>query len=104
MSESTRCWWCMGKLVGPGGVKGKEPLFYRVVEVEPGRHVRVHVTCEIETRAEAKRRALTAAPPDENVCPACKGSGDKQVYDASKGPDGDTSEIPCDECGGTGAL
>ena len=46
------CWWCRGKLVGPGGVAGKEPLFYRTVKtMDDGKDVRVHVKCEQDTIA-----------------------------------------------------
>lgn len=51
MSESTRCWWCKGRLVGPGGVPGREPLFYRTVKTtDDGQEVRVHATCEQDTK------------------------------------------------------
>lgn len=50
MSESTRCWWCNGRLVGPGGVPGREPLFYRTVRtMDDGQVVRVHAKCEEDT-------------------------------------------------------
>lgn len=43
------CWHCNGKLVGPGGVAGKEPLSFRLVDVH-GTKVKVHVTCEKDAR------------------------------------------------------
>jgi hypothetical protein len=45
------CWWCNNALVGPGGVAGMEPLFYRVVKtMDDGKDVRVHVACEDATK------------------------------------------------------
>lgn len=44
------CWWCSRALVGPGGVAGREPLFYRTVKTtDDGKEVRVHLRCEQET-------------------------------------------------------
>jgi hypothetical protein len=44
--KSPYCWWCSSKLVGPGGVRGREPLFFKELTheklVSP---VRVHKTC-----------------------------------------------------------
>jgi hypothetical protein len=46
------CWWCRGRLVGPGGVPGREPLFFRTVKtMDDGQEVRVHVACEEDTKA-----------------------------------------------------
>lgn len=44
------CWWCNSALVGPGGVKGKEPLHFRLVTPRDGTPVRVHVGCENRAR------------------------------------------------------
>lgn len=38
----------------------------------------------------------------EKTCPSCKGSGERQVYDTTRGPHGDSYEISCEVCGGTG--
>lgn len=46
----TRCWWCQGRLVGKGGVAGREPLFYRVVFISLVQDVRVHKCCEKDTK------------------------------------------------------
>lgn len=40
------CWWCNGKLVGPGGVAGKDPLAFRMVANPHGMPVKVHAACE----------------------------------------------------------
>lgn len=49
--SATFCWWCRGKLVGPGGVAGREPLFYRTVKtMDDGQEVRVHAKCEQDTK------------------------------------------------------
>ena len=45
------CWWCNGKLVGPGGAPGKEPLSFRLVDNPHGEFpVKVHVACEKVTK------------------------------------------------------
>lgn len=45
------CWWCNKPLVGPGGVPGREPLFFRSVKTMPdGKEVQVHVQCEQATK------------------------------------------------------
>ncbi len=55
------CWWCRGALVGPGGVAGREPLFFRAVKtMDDGQEVRVHVACEDETK---KFFTVTTAQP-----------------------------------------
>ena len=44
------CWWCTKPLVGPGGVPGRDPLFFREVQtMDDGQRVRVHVQCEPAT-------------------------------------------------------
>lgn len=49
--SATFCWWCQRALVGPGGVAGREPLFYRMVKTMPdGMDVRVHAKCEQATK------------------------------------------------------
>lgn len=58
MAGSTHCWWCKGWLVGLGGVKGKEPLFYKVVFDQLGNKVRVHKTCQ----KDAQKSMITAQP------------------------------------------
>jgi hypothetical protein len=46
------CWWCNGKLVGPGGVAGKEPLVFRLFTPPYATTpVKVHVTCEKDAKA-----------------------------------------------------
>ena len=51
MSSATFCWWCSGKLVGPGGIPGREPLFFRTVKtMDDGKEVRVHACCEQDTK------------------------------------------------------
>lgn len=49
MKKSPLCWWCDGRLVGPGGVAGREPLSFREVEIQGGTKVKVHVVCAKET-------------------------------------------------------
>jgi hypothetical protein len=59
----SRCWWCNGPLVGPGGVPGREPLFYRAVKtLDDGQTVRVHAKCEDDTKAFFT--VVTAQPSD----------------------------------------
>jgi hypothetical protein len=44
--KSPYCWWCNSKLVGPGGVAGREPLFFKeLTHNKLASPVRVHKTC-----------------------------------------------------------
>jgi hypothetical protein len=44
---SPLCWWCGGRLVGPGGVAGKEPLSFKLITPPyASMSVKVHVACE----------------------------------------------------------
>lgn len=40
---------------------------------------------------------------DCDCCPACKGSGETQVYDTTRGPYGESYDVACEDCGGTGS-
>lgn len=37
-------------------------------------------------------------------CSACKGAGDREVLDTTRGPDGDTFTVDCERCAGTGRI
>lgn len=55
----TFCWWCTRKLVGKGGVAGKEPLFYKMVNTPLfNQQVRVHCKCEEPTKSYFSQRAV----------------------------------------------
>jgi hypothetical protein len=40
------CWWCGKDLVGPGGIAGREPLYFRIIKIKDNKEVRVHKMCE----------------------------------------------------------
>lgn len=49
---SPLCWWCGKRLVGPGGVAGKEPLSFRLFTPPFGTTpVKVHIVCEADAKA-----------------------------------------------------
>lgn len=55
----TFCWWCSRKLMGKGGIAGREPLFYKLVNTPLfNQRVRVHRKCEEDTKSYFSRRAV----------------------------------------------
>ena len=48
--QSPLCWLCNGYLVGPGGVPGKEPLSFKLVEIPQSTSVKVHIKCEKDAK------------------------------------------------------
>lgn len=66
MSNAKYCWFCSGLLVGPGGVKGKEPLFFKLVKTQDDLEVRVHVGCVGPAERYIRTRKITASPPLDN--------------------------------------
>lgn len=63
---ATWCHHCLGALVGPGGVRGKQPLFFSVLLTPVDRMpVRVHRKCVKDAQGVGYSAPPAAAGPEQ---------------------------------------